>query len=53
MLGIEPDVGGVGQIEIDESELIGRENQILRMFGLNDRKNNDQEFFASWKTDEK
>ena len=29
MLGMEPDEGGVGRIEIDESELIGRENQIL------------------------
>ena len=46
MLGMEPDEGGVGRIEIDESELIGRENQILLMFGLIDRKNKDARVFC-------
>lgn len=53
MIEMELDVGGVSRIEIDESELIGRKNQILWMIGLIDRKNNDARVFCKWKIDEK
>ena len=46
MIEMELDVGGVSRIEIDESELIGRKNQILWMIGLIDRKNNDARVFC-------
>ena len=45
-LGSEPVDGGVSRIEIDESEIIGRENQILWMFGLIDRYDNTASVFC-------
>ena len=46
-LGSEPVDGGVSRIEIDESEIIGRENQILWMFGFIDRYDNTPHVFCS------
>ena len=46
-LGSEPVDGGVSRIEIDESEIIGRENQILWMFGFIDSYDNTPRVFCS------
>lgn len=46
LLGIEPAEGGVSRIEIDESEIIGKNDKILWMFGLIDRANKEARVFC-------